>query len=171
MMRRAVRLTLLVLFLAATGLTAYLFWLAEQQAQRASSAARGFDEAARAAIATAGELRSAQQAYVAPGQGPDFWFGRSHALQSNLKSRVSALRAQAGSSAAVTPLEDALGILQDFEQMDFRAREFARAVVERLGSRPATLKPASYAKAAAAPAAASSARSPTDRTARRRTKR
>jgi hypothetical protein len=127
MMRRAVRLTLLVLFLAATGLTAYLFWVAEQQTARVSSATRTFDEAARAALDAASELRSAQQAYVAPGQGPDFWFARSHTLQSDLKNRVSALRAQAGSSAAVTALENALGVLQDFEQMDVRAREFARA--------------------------------------------
>lgn len=127
MMRRAVRLTLLVLFLAATGLTAYLFWVAEQQTAHVSSATRAFDEAARAALDAASELRSAQQAYVAPGQGPDFWFARSHTLQSDLKNRVSALRAQAGSSPAVTALENALGALQDFEQMDVRAREFARA--------------------------------------------
>jgi hypothetical protein len=127
MMRRAVRLTLLVLFLAATGLTAYLFRVAEQQSDHAAAAMQAFGEAARTATAAAGELRSAQQAYVAPGQGPDFWFGRSHALQTDLKTRVSALRAQATSSPAVTALENALGLLQDFEQMDFRAREFARA--------------------------------------------
>lgn len=127
MMRRAVRLTLLVLFLAATGLTAYLFRVAEQQSDHAAAAMQAFDESARTATAAAGELRSAQQAYVAPGQGPDFWFGRSHTLQTDLKTRVSALRAQATSSPAVTALENALGLLQDFEQMDFRAREFARA--------------------------------------------
>lgn len=127
MMRRAVRLTLLVLFLAATGLTAYLFWVAEQQTARVSSATRTFDEAARAALDAASELRSAQQAYIAPGQGPDFWFARSHTLQSDLRNRVSSLRAEAGSSPAVSALENALGVLQDFEQMDVRAREFARA--------------------------------------------
>jgi hypothetical protein len=127
MMRRAVRLTLLVLFLAATGLTAYLFWVAEQQSDRAAASMRTFDEAARAAMTRAGELRSAQQAYVVPGQGSDFWFGRSHTLQSDLKTKVSSLRAQATSSPAVTALETALGLLQDFEQMDVRAREFTRA--------------------------------------------
>lgn len=127
MMRRAVRLTLLVLFVAATGQTAYLFWVAEQQTSRTSSAMRSFDEAARGAVAAAGELRSAQLAYVAPGQGPGFWFARSHTLQSDIKNRVSALRGQAGSSPAVASLEDALGLLQDFEQMDVRARELARA--------------------------------------------
>ena len=127
MMRRAVRLTLLVLFVAATGQTAYLFWVAEQQTSRTSAAMRSFDEAARGAMAAAGELRSAQLAYVAPGQGPGFWFARSHTLQSDIKNRVSALRQQAGSSPAVASLEDALGLLQDFEQMDVRARELARA--------------------------------------------
>jgi hypothetical protein len=126
-MRRAVRLTLLLVFLAAMGLTARLFWTAEQEVRRTEAATRAFDEAARAAILSATELRAAQQAYVAAGQGIDFWFARTNALQNELKGEVSALRARTSASDAVAAFENALGVLQDFEQMDFRARERTRA--------------------------------------------
>jgi hypothetical protein len=127
MMRPAVRLTLLVIFLATLGVTAYLFWMAEHDAERTDAAVRALNDAIRATVLDITELRSAQQAYVAEGQGADFWFTRTHTLQNELKGRVTALRSQASSSAAVSSFEDALGILQDFEQMDVRAREHVRA--------------------------------------------
>ncbi len=65
--------------------------------------------AARAAILTAHDLRAAQQAYVASGQGADFWFARTTAIQTDLKGRIAALRSQTSASAAVSAFEDALG--------------------------------------------------------------
>jgi hypothetical protein len=109
------------------GTTAYLFWTGEREIDRAEAAARTFDEGARTALLTARDLRAAQQAYVASGQGADFWFSRSTAIQSDLKGRTAALRSQATGSGAVGAFEDALGLLQDFEQMDGRAREQVRA--------------------------------------------
>ncbi len=126
MMRPAVRLTLLLVFLAAMGSTASLFWRAERDVRRSAAAARDFDERARAAALGAIELRAAQQAYVASGQGPDFWFARTNTVQNDLKRRVAALRTETSSSDAVAAFENALGALQDFEQMDFRARERVR---------------------------------------------
>jgi hypothetical protein len=127
-MRPAIRLTLLLVFLAAMASTASLFWMAERGVQQIETAARTFDEHARETTLRAGELGAAQQAYVASGQGIDFWFARTNALQNELKGRVSALRTAAtASSDAVSAFETALGSLQDFEQMDVRARERVRA--------------------------------------------
>jgi len=126
-MRPAVRLMLLLVFLAAMALTASLFWIAERDVRRSTAAAQALDDTARAAMFGVTELRAAQLAYVAAGQGADFWFTRTNAIQNELKGRVTTLRAQAASSEAVTAFENAFGALQDFEQMDFRARERVRA--------------------------------------------
>jgi hypothetical protein len=127
MTRPAVRLMLLIVFLAAIGATSYLFWMSERDARRTQAAAWTFDKGARAAILTAHDLRAAQQAYVATGQGADFWFARTTAIQTDLKGRIAVLRSLTSASAAVSAFEDALGLLQDFEQMDGRAREQVRA--------------------------------------------
>jgi hypothetical protein len=118
---------LLIVFLAAIGATSYLFWMSERDAGATRAAARSFDDSARAAIVSAHDLRAAQQAYVASGQGVDFWFTRTAAIQTELKRRIAALRSKATSSTSVSAFEDALGVLQDFEQMDGRAREQVRA--------------------------------------------
>jgi hypothetical protein len=125
--RPAVRLALLIVFLAAMGLTATLFWMAERDVRQQRAVADAFDDTARRTLLDVAELRAAQQAYVAEGQGADFWFARTHALQADLKGRITALRAQSPASDAVAAFEAVLGSLQDFEQMDFRARERTRA--------------------------------------------
>lgn len=127
MMRPAVRLTLLLVFLAAMALIGSLFWRAERGVRQIEASARAFDDDARTAMQDVTELRAAQQAYVASGQGADFWFARTNTLQNELKGRVSALRNRTTASEAVSGFENALGTLQDFEQMDFRARERVRA--------------------------------------------
>lgn len=119
------RLLLLIVFFAALGVTSYLFWMAERDILHAQTTARSFDDDARAAILTAHDLRTAQQAYVASGQGPDFWFARTTAIQAELKGQITTLRSHA--SSGISAFEDALGALQDFEQMDGRAREHVRA--------------------------------------------
>jgi len=118
---------LLIVFLAAIGATSYLFWMSERDAGVTRAAARSFDDEARAAVVVTHDLRAAQQAYVASGQGADFWFARTTAIQTDLKRRIAALRSKATSSTSVSAFEDALGVLQDFEQMDGRAREQVRA--------------------------------------------
>jgi hypothetical protein len=126
MTRPAVRLTLLIVFLAAMGATAYLFWTAERQSRLTESTSRIFDASARAAERTVFDLRSAQQAYVAAGQGEDFWIGRATELADDLKSRVAWLKSDAGPASA-SAFDDALSALQDFDQMDRRARENVRS--------------------------------------------
>ncbi len=126
MTRPAVRLTLLIVFLAAMGATAYLFWTAERQSRLTETTSRTFDASARAAERTVFDLRSAQQAYVAAGQGEEFWIGRATELADDLKSRVAWLKADAG-PASVSAFDDALSALQDLDQMDRRSRENVRS--------------------------------------------
>ncbi|HTL43733.1 MAG TPA: GAF domain-containing protein [Vicinamibacterales bacterium] len=134
MTKRPVRVVLLLLFLAAMGTTAYLFWIAERESRSTEAAARAFDDHARSAEGQVADLRSAQQAYVAAGQGPDFWFAKATRALDDLRSSITDLRATASAPATVAAFDDVLGSLQDFDQMDARARVYARGHQPSLAS-------------------------------------
>jgi len=127
MKSRAVRLALLSLFVGASGATAYLFWVGEWRSRSEVQVARSFDERAGAAERDLLELRAAQQAYVAAGQGDQFWASKVASDTTRLRDTLSALRADATSLPAQSALDNASSALQDFEQLDHRARDYARA--------------------------------------------
>ena len=130
----AVRLSLAVLFVIVCGASAYLVWINEARARGASQAFRTFESAAAAASRDVLELRAAQQAYVAAGQGEPFWIQRAATLTASLRDSVSALRTAASSPEAQSAADNATAALQDFEQMDRRAREYARSGQKLLAS-------------------------------------
>jgi hypothetical protein len=126
MTKLPVRLTLLLACVGAIGYAAFLTWSSEQRIRATSTSSSQFDATARAASAGIAELRAAQQAYVAVGQGEDFWFARVSAIVKELDDRLAALKSAATAAEAVTAVDDASGALQDFEQMDVRARDYTR---------------------------------------------
>jgi len=127
MTRLSVRVALVIVCLAASAAAAFLLWTFEQQLRAQQSASREFTSAALAARIAVSDLRGAQQGYVAAGQGPDFWFARVTAIAKELRNDLAALKSLASSPEASIAIEDATGALQDFDQMDRRARDFAHA--------------------------------------------
>ena len=121
------RVALVMICLAASGSAAFLIWTSEQQARAQQSAVNAFTSTAHGARVAFSDLRGAQQGYVAAGQGPDFWFARVTAIVSAAHDRLASLKSLAASPEAAIAIEDAAGALQDFEQMDKRARDLARA--------------------------------------------
>ena len=126
MTKRPVRLTLFLACVGAIGYAAFLTWSSEQTIRNTSTTSNQFDATARAASAGIAELRAAQQAYVAVGQGEVFWFARVAAIVTDLNERLTALKSIATAPDAVTAVDDASGALQDFAQMDTRARDYTR---------------------------------------------
>src|SRR6185369_13057335 len=110
----------------AIGYAAFLTWSSEQRIRATSTTSSQFDATARAVSAGIAELRAAQQAYVAVGQGEDFWFARVSAIVKELHEGLAALKSAATAPEAVSAVDDASGALQDFEQMDTRARDYTR---------------------------------------------
>jgi hypothetical protein len=134
MKSRAVRLTLFCLFAIAVGVGAYIFWTNEMRVRAQAGATRDFSGGALAAIVQVHELRSAQQGYVAAGQGEDFWAEKVSSGITAVGDAVNTLRSQAVSPAAQGALESATQSLQAFGQMDRRAREYARGGQKLLAS-------------------------------------
>ena len=126
MTKLPVRLTLLFACVAAIGYASFLTWSSEQRIRLTDNPSRQFDAAARATSFGVAELRAAQEAYVAVGQGEDFWFARVSAIVKDLNSKLSTLKSLATAPAAVIAADEAAAALQDFEQMDKRARDYAR---------------------------------------------
>ena len=67
--------------LVAVGAAAFFLFQTEQQIARLKSTLRAFDVRAREATTALADLRVAQQAYVAEGQGVDFWMPKVASLQ------------------------------------------------------------------------------------------
>jgi CHASE3 domain sensor protein len=126
MRSRAARRTLMGLFVVALVAASYLCWMAESRIRTETQAARDFDQAARTASRAVLDLRGAQQAYVATGQGDEFWIAKVSSSLSSLQDTLAALRLQAQSADGHAALDAVTTTLQDFEQMDRRAREYAR---------------------------------------------
>ncbi len=122
----AVRLAVVALFVLAATVSAYFFWTGESRARHDAAAARAFETAAFRVERQVLDLRAAQQAYVAAGQGDEFWITKVAIGARAVRTAMDALKADAGAPAAQAAIDNAAGAFQDFEQLDRRAREYAR---------------------------------------------
>lgn len=126
MKSRALRTTLLALFVGVLAGAAYVVWSEEAQTRNARTAARAFDHRLHTASRALLDVKSAQPGYVAAGQGDEFWATRVDASLSPLRESLAALEPQARSVESQKALEAAIETIDDFGQMDRRAREYAR---------------------------------------------
>jgi CHASE3 domain sensor protein len=122
----AVRWTLAAVVITACSVAAYFVWTSESQARRSVDDARAFDQAGVEVERTVLDLRAAQQAYVAAGQGMDFWIPKVSESTAALKRRLESLRSLATAPPAQSALDNASSALQDFEQTDRRTRDYVR---------------------------------------------
>ena len=130
----ALRWTTVGLFVAALIAAAYVLWTEESASRTASTAIRTFDVRAGSTTRAVMELRMAQQAYVAAGQGDEFWASKVSSQIAALREELTAIRALASAAGTTTAVETALEALADFERMDARAREYARSNQRLLAS-------------------------------------
>jgi hypothetical protein len=123
MAKRGIRVMLWVVIVLIAAIAAYSFWQDQSAIRRDTAAARAFDHAANAAGRALMDLRAAQQAYVATGQGGDFWSAKVSSSLSAAQQALGLMRA-ARSEAAQGAILSASSTLDDFAQMDRRAREY-----------------------------------------------
>jgi hypothetical protein len=127
MRSRAAKLTLgavaLIVFVAA----AYFVFHSEQQTADLRARVRAFDLRARETADLLVDLRVAQQAYVAAGQGVAFWIPKVTATSAAAVQAVASLSESAASSAAQSSLRNAAASLADFAAADARARDYLKS--------------------------------------------
>jgi hypothetical protein len=85
-------------------------------------AATAVDHRIGAAEVTLSDLRAAQTAYLATGQGPDFWMRRAGELSAQIDSAIADLR-QGAADEARPHYDEASAALQALMKIDGRARE------------------------------------------------
>ncbi len=124
MRSRASRVTCSALSWIGIGAAAVLTFYSEQQIANRRSSIQTFDVRARETAEALGDVRAAQQAYVAAGQGLDFWIPKVDATMATIAETLTALRASAASPGAISALEEADVTFSELEKVDARARGY-----------------------------------------------
>ncbi len=127
MRSRTARLAFGVLALIAIGVAAFFLLESEKQIARRRADVRTFDLKAREATLALADVRAAQQAYVAAGQGVAFWMPRVASLIEQAAGATDRLRAVATSVPAREFLLQAAAAITEFDNVDRRARDYLRA--------------------------------------------
>jgi hypothetical protein len=110
--------------MAASG---YIVFHAEQSIADRHALLRSLDSSARSAQSALADLRAAEQAYVASGQGAAFWMPKVTSLVETAEEHVDALRSTAQSGEARARLMEASASLAEFKNVDQRARDYLKS--------------------------------------------
>jgi hypothetical protein len=126
MRNRGLRVVLLFSVLVLQAVGVYRMVQTDRGVEQVDRRGRAFDLRVRQALLTIAELSAAQQAYVAAGQGVDFWTARVSSLMQALEQDLTALRRDAQSSDSARALGIAGDLARSLAQIDVRAREYLR---------------------------------------------
>ena len=127
MRSRAARLTLCAVAWTVLAAAAFFLVQTEQQISQRRERFRTFDQRAREAADSLADMRAAQHAYVAAGQGVAFWMPKVAALLEDVARGVDRLRVSARSAEAGSSLMEAAANVTEFGNVDRRAREYLKS--------------------------------------------
>ena len=127
MRSRPARLTFVAVALIAIGSAAFFLIQSEKQISQRRTRLRAFDLQAREAAGVLADVRAAQQAYVAAGQGVTFWMPKVASLIDEAARSVDNLRASADSAPARESLLQAGATITEFGNVDRRARDYLKS--------------------------------------------
>ena len=126
MKSRALRYTLLALFVGGVTGAAYVVWKEAVAGEVVSASVHAFDERARSISRALLDIKGAQPGYVAAGQGDEYWASKVDALVTSARDGLTALPALVRTGSGASEIDVATAAFEDFQQMDRRAREYAR---------------------------------------------
>jgi hypothetical protein len=127
MRSRAARLSIGAVVLVAVGAAVLLAIQSEQQIASARAAWREFDAHARDASDALADVRVAQAAYVAAGQGVAYWMPKVASITERVMAIVSDLKGSATGIRTRSALEQAEANVDEFASLDKRARDYIAA--------------------------------------------
>ena len=126
MQSRAARLGFGAAALVAIGAAAFFLFRSEQQIATLKSTLRAFDVHARETTDALAELRAAQQAYVAEGQGVAFWMPKVTILHESVAATLSSLQQAPVTGGAKSALDEAAAAIAEFGNIDRKARDYIK---------------------------------------------
>jgi hypothetical protein len=106
---------------------AYFVVRSEKQLAGLRANGRAFDLRAREIADALSDLRAAQQAYVAAGQGVAFWMPKVASTAEAVGTSIATLGTMATSAGARSSVDQAAATLADFTEADTQARDYLRA--------------------------------------------
>jgi hypothetical protein len=124
MQSRAMRLILAAVCCIAGVATATFVLSSEQQIADRRVSERVFDQRAREATEALADLRTAQQAYVAAGQGVAFWMSKVDATMETVANTLATLQQSATIAASKAALDETGTTLHEFGDVDKRIRGY-----------------------------------------------
>src|SRR5438876_6974358 len=127
MRSRAARLTVgAAAWLAIGGAAAFVSY-SERKLAADRRAVRAFDVRAREAADALADLRAAEQAYVAAGQGIAYWVPKVAATQDSIARTLAALQSSSVSGSTRASLGETAATLTEFAAVDKRARDYVKS--------------------------------------------
>jgi hypothetical protein len=126
MTRRAVRLALFLMLVAALTSAAWFLFDADRRMGQDRAALQGFEALARRAQSKVDDVRGGVQAYVAPGQGQEFWRRRVAGDIARLGEELAELKRRAREGTAAQEIEAATAAVSAFAETNDRANRMVR---------------------------------------------
>jgi hypothetical protein len=111
----------------AIGAAAAFIISSEKQLAVLRADGRAFDLHAREVTDALSDLRAAQQAYVAAGQGVTFWMPKVAQTAEAVGASIATLRTAGTSAGARSAIDEAVATLAVFAEVDTRARDYLRS--------------------------------------------
>ena len=127
MRSRPARVAAVAVAWIALGAAGFFVFTSHQHILTAADSIRAVDLHAREAADALVDLRVAQQAYVASGQGVAFWMPKVAATQNLVTSALTALRQSMMNNTARTAVDEAAAAMSEFGDVDKRARDYIGA--------------------------------------------
>jgi hypothetical protein len=126
MTSRVARAAVLVVALGSLGAAAYVVFDAEQTLKTHQMARTSFDGAAQSVLSDLARLEAAEQAYVAEGQGVDYWLTQAADAQVKVDRGLATLAGDAAGDGTRSAIQAASGVLEEFRTLDLRARRYLK---------------------------------------------
>jgi hypothetical protein len=133
-MSRALRLFLAAMSLIAIGTAAAFLITSEKEIAQQRATVRAFDLRAREITDALGEVRAAQQAYVAAGQGVAFWMPKVDQMMDAVAGSLLTLQQSAADATSKGALDEASTTLSEFTNVDKRIRDYIASGAELMAA-------------------------------------
>jgi hypothetical protein len=122
-----IRVLLVILAIAIGASATYFLKTIEDNMTAGRESADALRNQSGALVGSLADVRSAQVAYVAQGQGEAFWMERVSRLLPVLQRQADDFKAALTSPKAVADLDPAIGAIENLRKLDARAQEYVKS--------------------------------------------